>query len=79
MLYQLVLITNLGVVTPLATFDNSNECFKARAMISNTSQYSTACLPTESPEQLQKKFEGQAKMMMQTFGVMVNEMNKVGK
>lgn len=79
MLYQLVLITNLGVVTPLATFDNYNACIKERAMISNTSQYSTACLPTESPEQLQKKFEGQAKMMMQTFGTMVNEMNKVSK
>lgn len=79
MLYQLVLITNLGMVTPLATFDSYNACVKERAMISNTQQYSTACLPTESPEQLQKKFESNAKLMMQTVGVMVNEMNKVNK
>ena len=79
MLYQLVLITNLGVVTPLATFDTQSACFKERAMISATSQYSAACLPTETPEQLQKKFEASAKLMMQTFGTMVNELNKVPK
>ena len=72
MLYQLVLITNLGMVTPLATFDDQNACIKARMTISNTQQYSVACLPTESPEQLQKKFEANAKVMIQTVGVMVN-------
>lgn len=79
MLYQLVLITNLGMITPLATFDTQSACLKERSMISSTNQYSVACLPTETPEQLQKKFEANAKLMMQTVGTMINEMNKVNK
>lgn len=79
MLYQLVLITNLGMVTPLETFNDYSQCMQQRALVSSSAQYSAACLPTESPEQLQKKFEANAKVMMQTFSTMVNEMNKVNK
>ena len=67
MLYQLVLITNLGVVTPLATFPTYNECIKEKVQIVNTQQYSAACLPTESPEQLQKRFEQNMNMMLNTM------------
>lgn len=67
MLYQLVLITNLGVVTPLATFPTQQECMKERVVISQTQQYSTACLPTESPEQLQKRFEQSMSLMIKTI------------
>lgn len=67
MLYQLVLITNLGVVTPLATFPTQQECMRERVLISQTQQYSTACLPTESPEQLQKRIEKNMTLMINTI------------
>lgn len=67
MLYQLVLITNLGIVTPLATFPDYNHCIKERALISNTQQYSAACLPTDSPEQIQKRVEQSMNMMLSTI------------
>lgn len=76
MLYQLVLITNLGLVTPLATYDNFNECTKARVMITNTQQYSTACLPTDSPEQIQKRVEQGMTMMLTTMKKMSESMPK---
>lgn len=63
MLYQLALITNLGVITPLATFDNQTACLKERAMITKTAQYSAECLPTQSPEQLKVQMQNQLKMM----------------
>ena len=66
MWYQLVLITNLGVITPLATFDNRNDCMREQVMIPRTAQSSPSCLPTNSPEQLQKQFEAQSKMLIDT-------------
>jgi len=63
MLYQLVLITNLGAMTPLVTFDNQSACLKERAMITKTVQYSAECLPTQSPEQLKIQMQNQLKMM----------------
>lgn len=75
MLYQLVLITNLGLVTPLATFDNYGSCVSERARIQNTQQYSAACLPTESPEQIQKRFEQSMSMMLNTMKK-ISESNK---
>lgn len=75
MLYQLVLITNLGVVTPLATFPDYQACIKERSITSNTAQYSLACLPTESPEQLQKRLDAGMKMMVDTIKKFNNELN----
>ncbi len=63
MLYQLVLITNLGVITPLVTFDDQSSCLKERALITKTAQYSAECLPTQSPEQLKVQMQNQLKMM----------------
>jgi hypothetical protein len=57
MLYELVLITNLGVTTALATYPDFNSCLKERVQItqSHSAQFSVACLPTNSPEELEKK------------------------
>jgi hypothetical protein len=76
MLYQLVLITNLGVVTPLATFSNWNDCMKEQNRVPtvSTQQYSVSCLPTESPEQLQKRANEGVKMMMSVLDTMQKEM-----
>lgn len=63
MLYQLVLITNLGAITPLATFNDLGACLKERAPITKTAQYSVECLPTQSPEELKKQIQSQFKMM----------------
>lgn len=63
MLYQLVLVTNLGVMTPLVTFDNQSSCLKERAMITKTAQYSAECLPTHSPDQLKAQMQSHLKMM----------------
>jgi len=63
MLYQLVLITNLGMITPLATFNDLGACLKERAPISKTAQYSAECLPTQSPEEVKKQVQAQLKVM----------------
>ena len=63
MLYQLVLITNLGAMTPLATFNEQGACLRERAMITKTAQYSAECLPTQSPEELKKQMQAQIKAM----------------
>jgi len=63
MLYQLVLITNLGAITPLATFNDLGACLKERALITKTAQYSAECLPTQSPEEIKKQIQSQLKMM----------------
>jgi hypothetical protein len=76
MLYQLVLITNLGMVTPLATFSTWNDCIKEQVRVpaTSTQQYSVSCLPTESPEQIQKRANEGVKMMMNLLSTMQKEM-----
>ena len=72
MIYQLVLITNLGVVTPLVSFPTWNECMVEKARIAKTQQYSAECLPAQSPEQLQQDIESSMRMMLDTI-------NKISK
>jgi hypothetical protein len=67
MIYQLVLITNLGIVTPLVNFPTWNDCIMEKARIAKTQQYSAECLPTQSQEQLQKNVEASMKMMLDTI------------
>jgi len=67
MIYQLVLITNLGLITPLTTFPTWNECMVEKGKISKTSQYSAECLPTKSPQQLQQDVDAGLKMMLDTL------------
>jgi len=78
MLYQLVLITNLGVITPLATFPTWNACINEQAKVpaASTQQYSVSCLPTESPEQIQKRAEQGITLMMNLLTTMQKEINK---
>jgi hypothetical protein len=64
MLYQLVLITNLGVVTPLATFPTQLECIKEKGAIVSTQQFSAACLPTNSPEELAQHMNAGLKVLV---------------
>jgi hypothetical protein len=63
MWYQLVLITNLGAITPLAMFNDLGACLKERAPITKTAQYSAECLPTQSPEEVKKQMQAHLKMM----------------
>ena len=64
MLYELVLITNLGAVTPLATFPNYNDCMIEQGRIAKTQQYSAACLPTNSPEELAQRMNAGIKVLV---------------
>lgn len=65
MFYQLVLITNLGMITPLVVFNDQGACLRERAMISKTAQYSAECLPTASPEETKKQIQAQIKAMQE--------------
>jgi methyl coenzyme M reductase subunit C-like uncharacterized protein (methanogenesis marker protein 7) len=76
MLYQLVLITNLGVVTPLATFDNRLDCIKEQGMIARSAQYSAACLPTESPKELQARIDAGIQTLVDNIGRLQERMDK---
>lgn len=53
MIYVLVLVTNLGIMTPLHTYNNLADCMIQRGMMSNTAQSSAQCLPTENVKELQ--------------------------
>lgn len=64
MLYQLVLITNLGMITPLVTFNDWDSCVREKVKITKTAQHSAECLPTQSPEQTKQQIESNMKMMM---------------
>lgn len=67
MIYQLVLITNLGMINPLVNFNTWEDCLKERAKITKTQQYSAECLPAQSPDQIQKQIESNMKMMMESI------------
>ncbi len=73
MIYQLVLITNLGVITPLVNFPTWNECMAEKARIAKTQQYSAECLPSQSAEQLQQNVEASMKMMLDTINKLTKE------
>jgi hypothetical protein len=72
-IYQLVLITNLGLITPLTTFPNWESCVTEKVKIAKTSQYSAECLPTKSPQQLQQDIELSMKMMLDTINKLTKE------
>lgn len=73
MIYQLVLITNLGIITPLVSFPSFEQCIMEKAKIAKTQQYSAECLPTKSPEQLQKQMHDSMKMMMETLQTLTKD------
>ena len=73
MVYQLVLITNLGIVTPLVSFPDWTQCVQEKAKIAKTQQYSAECLPAQSPEQIQKQVESSMKMMLDTINKIQKE------
>jgi len=81
MLYELVLITNLGVTTPLATYPDFNSCLKERVQISQQSsqQYAVACLPTNSPEELEKKMNLGFKVLIDNINKLQDKMDKGNK
>ena len=64
MLYQLILVTNLGMITPLATFTDRMECIKEQGMMQKTPQASAMCVPVQSPQQVQQQMQQNMKMLM---------------
>ncbi len=63
MIYQLVLITNLGLMTQLGTYTDQSTCLRERAMISKTAQYSAECLPTQNNEQFKMQLKEQTQLI----------------
>jgi hypothetical protein len=55
MMYAMVLITNLGVITPLAFFDDQVKCISQQAMVPKTMQASAICLPVDDVNKFQMK------------------------
>jgi hypothetical protein len=64
MLYQLILVTNLGMMTPLATFTDRMDCIKEQGMMQKTAQASAMCVPVQSPQQVQQQMQQHMKMLM---------------
>lgn len=64
MLYQLLLVTNLGMTTTLASFPDRMSCITEQAMISKTAQASAICVPMQNPEQVKQQMEQNMKMLM---------------
>jgi hypothetical protein len=63
-IYQLVLITNLGIMTPLISFEDWDSCVREKTKISKTQQYSVECLPAQSPVHAKEQIESSMNMMM---------------
>ena len=74
MIYQLVLITNLGAITPLAQFTDRMDCIREQAYIQKSPQYSAACLPANSPEQAQAQAEQSMRMLTEMMNKMKEQM-----
>jgi hypothetical protein len=74
MIYQLVLITNLGVITPLATFPDRLDCIREQGYIQKSQQYSATCLPANSPEQASAQAQQGFKIMLEMMERMKQEM-----
>jgi hypothetical protein len=72
-IYQLVLITNLGVITPLATFPDRLDCIREQGYIQKSQQYSAACLPANSPEQASAQAQQGFKIMLEMMERMKQE------
>ena len=64
MLYQLILVTNLGMMTPLATFNDRMDCIREQGMMQKTAQASAMCVPVQSPQQVQQQMEQHMKMLL---------------
>lgn len=75
MIYQMVLITSMGTITPLATFNDSIDCVREQAFIQKSDRYSVVCLPTQDPRQSQAQVE----QGMQMLTEMMNRMKETMK
>jgi len=64
MLFQLILVTNLGMITPLATFTDRMDCIKEQGQMQKTAQASALCVPVQTPQQVQQQMEQHMKMLM---------------
>ena len=73
MIYQLVLITNLGMITPLYMFEDWNSCIREKTKISKTQQYSVECLPAQSPAHAKQQIESGIKMMSDIISKLASE------
>ena len=74
MIYQLVLITNLGVITPLAQFDNRMDCIREQAYIQKTDQFSATCLPANYAKHAKAQMEQGMRMMTEMMNKMKEQM-----
>lgn len=54
-MYNLILITAMGVATTLGTFNNKEECMAETVNIKTSAEVSIACLPAQTPEQYEKQ------------------------
>ena len=75
MIYQLVLITNLGLITHLGTFRDQGSCLQQLAIMKTTQQHSAECLPIQNLEEFKKQTQEQNK----SINNLVQELQRVQK
>ena len=75
MIYQLVLITNLGIITHLGTYQTQGECLQQLAIMKTSQQYSAECLPIQNLENFKKQTQEQNK----AIGSLVQEIQRFQK
>lgn len=69
-MFQLLLITSLGVVVNLGTYPSAAECLKASAFTQPSQGASISCVPVQSPAEIKKQVD-------QTLSMMIDSINKV--
>ena len=76
MLYQLILISSLGYMQAVATFDSREACLEHKQDITVNENYTSACMPLRSHVEVQNDIERNLQFMFETIQKFKQQMDK---
>ena len=76
MLYQLILISSLGYMQAVATFDSRDACLEHKQEITVNENFTSACMPLRDQTAVQADIEKNLQFMFETIKKFKLEMDK---
>ena len=76
MLYQLIIISSLGYMQSVATFDSREACLEHKQDITVNENYTTSCMPLRSHTEVQADIEKNLQFMFETIQKFKTEMDR---
>jgi serine/threonine protein kinase HipA of HipAB toxin-antitoxin module len=76
MLYQLILISSLGYLQPVATFDSKQACLDHKQEITVNENFTSACMPLRSHTEVQADIEKNLQFMFETINKLKQNLDK---